>query len=389
MNLNITSVDSENKKYLTVCSVIVALMPIIRLYKSPFSTIGIGVLLMLVLAPYILLKLKFDISNIKLSIPIIMYTIFSLFKSDMNLTVIITSLVLVLYVMASNNKLFNFHLIRRVIEIVSIISAIVVILQTAFFYIFHIDIITVNFNYILSDLEFYSLRIGNYYNGLYRPAAFFLEPAHFSSFVSIGLLSIILNNEDKNRIIKAVLISVGLILTTSGLGIGLFVMLWGVYFLNMGKASNGSNVFIKRYLIIILFVLVIFLLLQFSFFSVSIQRIFGTVGGYNAVLGRLFWWNTYFNSLNGGNLLFGLGINALPNAYFTGFMQLLYAKGIIGCILFYWSVLIGLKFPNDFSRYTSIILVLLSFSTAAISFSSLVFYLPLIYLGSDLNKRNN
>lgn len=85
----------------------------------------------------------------------------------------------------------------------------------------------------------------------------------------------------------------------------------------------------------------ILLLSKIPFFNMVVGRISGrNDSGYNAIEGRLFWWDTYFGNGAWKQMIFGFGTQSLPDKYFTGLMELLYSYGIVGVCLFSFSVVV-------------------------------------------------
>lgn len=109
--------------------------------------------------------------------------------------------------------------------------------------------------------------------------------------------------------------------------------IWGVWALSRQKTKKN---FIRSLpVILIALFLVFFLLDNISFTHNIINRFTSTSGDdYNAINGRLFWWDTYFGDFNISDFLTGFGLDNLPDGvYFTGFMKLLYCYGLIGTTL--------------------------------------------------------
>lgn len=175
--------------------------------------------------------------------------------------------------------------------------------------------------------------------GLFRPSAFFLEPSHYSQYCILGLASLF-GTEEKIITKKKILVSLGIVLTTSGIGMAAVALIWFAYLYLYNKDFNK-----KKMGTIILFTIVAILgffimYSRSSGFKASIDRVIAPGDGYNAVAGRL-GTSWLVKSLHGEKLVWGLGFDNVPTYgssheryYVTGIIQLILCQGIVGTIIF-------------------------------------------------------
>ncbi len=226
---------------------------------------------------------------------------------------------------------------------VAIIMSICVVLQYVLYYIFKFDFnndrgFLLPMRSLVLDSQHYldvSLMV---YNGLFRPSALFLEPAHFAQYCSIGLACLLLE-EEKRVNGKTILVSAGIIMTTSGIGVLTVIFLWlYIYLINMDTVSQKKMVETVGG---ILFVLVVFVILIFSsdFFIQTMNRLLPSQGG-TAIKGRI-WSIKYVMDLTGLDRVWGMGYKNIPMNYSTGYqiymtaiVEMLYCQGIVGTLLF-------------------------------------------------------
>lgn len=69
--------------------------------------------------------------------------------------------------------------------------------------------------------------------GMYRPCAFFLEPAQYSQYCTIGLGSCLFTHRPKTK--NALFISLGIFASTSGMGFVSVFAIWGAWALSRQK----------------------------------------------------------------------------------------------------------------------------------------------------------
>lgn len=126
-----------------------------------------------------------------------------------------------------------------------------------------------------------------------------------------------------------------------------------------------------------------------SYFHVVFSRIIGNSGtDYNAIDGRLFWWDTYFGDKAFTDFLWGYGEENLPDEYFTGFMKQIYAYGITGFVLFVLYVLVFILKSKKFPNLSMCIYFGLLFVSNHTGFISMIFYLGVL-LALYLEQLNN
>lgn len=319
-----------------VYSVIIALLPVIMIYNVPIVNKGLSTILLGVLLPYALYCIiKPPFAKLWILIPFIIFMIYIIFRSRGDFTNIFLMSVVCIHALGAANNSINISLLRKTIEIVAMIASALVIIQTILYYVFGAEIEFIIKPLVLQDMQYYFYKESG---TLYRPCAFFMEPSHFVQFSAVALISILFPEKqgEKIKLVKAAFIVLGSMLTTSGMGIMmcLGILLW--YFLNCALNNLRKNFAVGMTVLLggIIFLAVIFVfLMQFDFFNLAIQRIFGEVDGYNAIWGRTLFWDSTIGQMSSADRIMGYGSVSLPDNYMTGLMELIYCYGYIGCIL--------------------------------------------------------
>ena len=215
--------------------------------------------------------------------------------------------------------------INRTIVFISLLNTMLVIIQVILHYSIGFDLSIVNESLLHTGIQAGHLGGGT----LFRPSGFFLEPSHFAQYASMSLISLLLIDVDNSKITKALFITAGCLLTTSGIGIFLVMIIWGWYGLLVKKIN-----FFRIIKFTLLATGIIIILLQFSFIDLAIERVFGEVDGYNAIDGRLWAWGPAIGPMDGNILVFGYGTSTFFDGYLTGLMQIIVQFGIVGIVLF-------------------------------------------------------
>lgn len=189
----------------------------------------------------------------------------------------------------------------------------------------------------------------------------------------------------------AILLTVGLFLTTSGMGIGVSCFAWVLYLgFNSGKLNNIKlkNVFRIKNLIMLITFCVVFIVLCFTvpFFRDSIVRIFvGESGGSNAIEGRTAQGFNLIANLTGMKLLIGVTSTTAGIQFnMAGFVATLYKFGIIGTFLsyaFYVKNAICQKVPY---KWIAAVIVFVSFFSAHThGIFYMLYYVIILMMGYD------
>lgn len=365
------------------------MIPVLMMYKFPFTEMSCVTVFVLLFSPIFLLKVIEGIcrhNNIYRTLPLFLYCVWAISKCVGRPIDLILFVVIYIYITAIVvSNVFDVNKARKIIENISIIASIVVMVQYVLYYTVGLSSPVVFVHAWL--IEYMQNKIDSTtMAGLFRPSAFFAEPAHFAEYTIIGLVSVLfLSTESKLNTTKAVVITLGIFMTTSGIGIALSLVSWVLWIL---KNFQKRRTLIFRILAsLTVGSLAYFVLMQFNFFSKAIQRVFGEVDGYNAISGRLFWWETYFSGLSMHDWIWGLGYSALPANYFTGFMETVYATGIIGFILLAMTLMNCMLHTKGFSSCLSLMYLGLLFVANITSFILMIFWLSFIYSGYTCKQK--
>ena len=217
-----------------------------------------------------------------------------------------------------------------------------------------------------------STKIG----GFYRPSGFFLEPSHvfLYFFPSIAFL-LFMPKMNMRRIISAMFLTLGVVLSTSGMGIAVAAGLWAIYILLYSAKGNRenkpqfSNLFTKRTLIMIGIFLCALVVAYFTIDVVrnTVNRIFVNDSGSTAIAGRVRRTLNHMKKMSARDLIIGYSKDVAVSEFdfnTAGFFATLFKQGIIGVILSYWFYLRGLRNLHSANFWYTLVIVFISFFTA-------------------------
>lgn len=386
------SLSISNKQKGRGYSFFLAILPIIMAYRFPFIGMGASTILIAIglIPATLIIAGRWRYIQYPLVFLLGLFLIYVATKSSGSN--VLLPLAILIHITAISTGAVNVSYLRKYIEGISLLAAACVIMQQFIHLITGFHVPLMNSNWLIDNLQEYSANIatGRSNEMMYRPCAFFLEPSHFSQYVIYGLGSCLYYKIPSFK--KAILISLGLFATTSGMGFVLTFFIWGWWFLFLKYPQKKRSVSKILGLSVIAY-LFYRVLNMIPFFSSIINRFTNDGDGdYNAIDGRLIYWTTLFGDKGVGDLVFGFGEEAMEDVYYTGFMKVLYAYGIIGTTLFYVTLLYLLYKVNTFARLYMIIYIALLFFANLTGFISIIFNIGLIivfsYISNDTDLQN-
>ena len=362
-----------------VCIFLMAICPILQHYIGFFVNAAVSVFLLIF--PYVVYKfvMKRDIriDRLKIVLPLIATFLFEVVDHGTSITEAGQAAVFIVYAAAIAVGCFNTKLFIRIMIYISLAASCVIIVQYFCFYIlkFHLQVVPTSLLLERSEqwvglAQTGMISVTGRPTSFYRPSAFFLEPSHMFTYMFPALCVLLLNPRyGKIERRYAMLITLGMVLCTSGMGI---MAAFGVWMLHLGKSGNINNRFSLRTffqpraipILIVIGAALIVLIRFVPFLNSSIVRIFASSSTVrNAILGRVGGGASVFKRLTGIRLLIGVSdhfANEL-SGYMTSFYTSMYKYGIIGTAIAYLFYLqAALRLKNEYF-WISIICIVLSF----------------------------
>lgn len=241
-----------------------------------------------------------------------------------------------------SSKWFNYNQAKSQIKVLGILATVTILAQYVLYYVFH---------YVLKGfLPFLLVYHDNYmtndyvslYGKMFRPTGYLLEPAHMSRYMIISLVFFLFDKSNQMKktsqsLINAVVVMIGIGLTTSGIGIIISAVVWGLW-VAVWISSNRNKVSLNK-IAIMVFLLILFVILsqtdvaQSVFYRVNNTDLtnVNTAGG-----ARFRGYLQYFN-LQFIYKIIGMGYGTTPNTalvtWFSGASYVLYGIGFIGFLV--------------------------------------------------------
>lgn len=345
-------VDARKKPMDTVAAVLLALVPILQHYIGIVDNAATTVLVLLL--PYLVLRaattaipLKLD----KLSLVLVLgvFFLFKLFAHGTSFKEIAQVVLMLSFLFFVSQGVIDTKQLTNAVILIAAMAGAFLLVQYVCYYIFGFHVQLVPTRALLAEAQPWVLgaqtgkvAITGKVSSFYRPSAFFLEPSHLFMYAFPALcLSVFSKKKGIRHWINRLLVSAGMVLCTSGMGIATMVCVWCAYFmLNNHKDGTVSlrNIVRKRNLILmgifaggfVLLVLVV------PFLRESVVRIFNNPGGSTAIDGRTERAIMALREMSAVQWIAGTSDNtaALP-FNMPGFMAIAYKYGVIGIVLSY------------------------------------------------------
>lgn len=382
--------DNISKLY----TITLVLLPAINVYRSPIPSVELGTFIILFCTVFFFCnEMRFNkpglgalwlylllvffictaISSIIVGYNSIEYR--GVFFRYMKIVII----VLALFTIGNNH--FDAKLGIKTLKIFSLSCVAYIIIQYIAYYILGIRLIGVVSS--LASAEGYAEYVSNsVHQLLYRPCAFFFEPAHFASYSFVYLCWLLTHGEEKHCNLQITFIIIGLLLSTSGTAYAILPVL--IIISLMFKAKNGTLAFYNawKYGVVIVAVgILIVLFFNSEIGSSSLGRLFnddGSLGG--AATGRL-QSGAYklFKELPTVLQFIGCGFGYRPSdVYFPSIYAILYGDGYLGLGLFVILLVIYFVKAREFGKMLCITYAILFIGTGVFNFASIGLYFCLI-----------
>lgn len=387
-----------------IAAALLALTPILQHYQGLVYNAALTLLVLLV--PYLLLRTvtrlgEYRSSNLGVVAVTVVYLIYRVVDHGTSMVELGQSGVLAIYMMAMAFGCVNVKSFCKVGLLISVLTSCLLLLQYIFFYLFRIHLQMVPTDLLLPSAEQWILGAQTGLAGVtgkmsdfYRPSAFFLEPSHVYIYLFPHLLLQLFGGKGKRSLLTAALITMGLVLSTSGMGIAFAVGSWGLYFIFHNEKDGTfsfKNVVRKKNLIMLGFLLVAFALAFFFVPTVkrTVTRIFVTKTGVNAIGGRIDKALSGLKNMTFLQWIIGVEDTTHGISYnMPGIMAALYRHGLIGMTMsadIYAKSVYRLKLP--FAMTGAVILVTSLFSAHTHSTVGMLYFVLILMYGFQTQQR--
>ena len=324
-----------------------------------------GDLFVILLLPFVIIsyfknKKALDKTYKKLVVSIILFISFSIITSLLSIIIfngaeidiikrlIVTIFYVILSIICIKQGIIDRKLFIKVYCYAAIIASFAILLQYFFHYVLHKNLYLLIGQLKLSPSNLQSFAdYKNKYDLMYlynfRPTSFFLEPAHFAAYASPSIYILLNKNKKIKNILFAIIVSLSVILSTSGIGIVATMIIWAYYLL-----KNNENQKLKV-ITILVFGIFIAVFVNNSIFDKSAERIRDiNKDSESSINYRLLKGYKMYPKMQLYEQIFGIGLGGYEsyvralgdeteldsNEYMNSVSYILVSTGLIGFIIF-------------------------------------------------------
>lgn len=379
-------------------SIFLSLLPIISIYSSGIPGLNAGDVFLII---FLLISFRYKNDKKKkidyiflccyciyiLTIPLII----SIVNMKTLNEVIIRTFRFCFYVFSilrTSQLFFDYKIFRTYVIKVCIIASFFLIVQQIAYNIFNIYIKgyipSMNlYTAMYSSESYHQLILEN----MYRPSAFFLEPAHCARYCIIGLIFLLDDVKNRRNLLKILLICLGIVLTTSGQGIMLLVVYSVFFLLEYSKKITKNQLCFMIVIICLFFAIFIILNLKTGIISNNLSRVFNSNttnasllgGAIGERIGNLFYYIDNFNILS----IFGNGFGNVmyKDAWMSGITYSLYGAGLVGTVFILLIIGYTVLKKNRISKYCAIIFFMLFITDDLFNtFNIILYFSSMLYI---------
>lgn len=381
-----------------ISAFLIAVSPILQHYKGLYENAGFTVLIVAIL--FLLLRFFKNGGRIQVKaeiVPLILFEFYTFLMRNWSISrLLYVGFFVILFLLISDGYV-NFSYIFRYALGICLIAVILLYAQYIAHYLLGYNLNLRPLNLLVSqDVIWVRHANSGGTSSLFRRAAFFLEPSHMFLYMFPVLAILLLSpGVNQKRIRISIILTSGLILSTSGFGIVASVLLWVVYFAFSRPEQNNKNpdspTVKKTFPIslilapILIILLVVILYFTIPFVQQSINRLLDST----AFDGRTRLARNYVNNISGIDVLIGrAGLTSEIDFNLPGFYATYVKWGIIGLILTYWYYVQGLfKLKNAYFWITLIICVISFFTAHTHGTFYMMYYVVYLSMGYAISQK--
>ena len=297
-------------------------------------------------------------------------------------------IVLIVDLAISPGIMMDFTVYKKTVSFVAIICTVLIFLQYVVYYgigsywnpiptaIYRKDVILAYSNFLSSGLE------GN----LLRPSAIFLEPSHFAEYSIIAL--VIQLFFDKDGLKKSVIITIGILLSTSGLGIIAATIAWGIKIFG-DKKETPKKIATSLFGIVAIIVVIYFIMESIGVASLLLSK-FRINSDNSGFISRYRYVEVAFRNWSAKEYLIGVGFDSSSDYWLPGFFSIVRQIGIVGLFALLVILVSIFKISDKMGKCLVIVYAWLLMVAEVSTMTYMVFYLSpacFIYLSSFHRNR--
>jgi len=400
---------------------IIVLLPVLNIYSSPISGVGVGDIAIACCVPYLAyIFIKNKVVLNKCCYALFLFYLYCILTTFINVGIngydlkdaatrlLVLSFYVVTILLITSTCSFNIEEGFKLYSIMAVVIALIVLAQTIAFKFFNKNLyfLIPGLSYNQSSLATYDLYVAQYdamYLYSFRPTAIFLEPSHIALYLLLPLYYL-LNRQiiSHKQWVIIVIISIGVVLSSSGTGYLVLLIAWGLFIIKVLINNKNAGTSLT---IIGLTIVAIIVISATPYFETILFRLrdFGS-GSESSINVRLLKGFSLFGRLPIMQQLFGMGcgtynsfVQLLHKAgetiesyeYMSSISYILCSTGIFGAILYAKFCANVIKYKTYLQSGGLLLLLLGMYFTGSILFSCYDFIYYILLLTPLMIDRNH
>ena len=360
-------------------SIFIAILPLCMYYKFPFLEYGLGTVFSVVFVPYLVLSIinrKKDVKA-KKNLWIILYFLYVIYRSSSDTATMLLMAIAFLHIIAARSSI-DYDVCMNTVKKVSVIASCILLVQRM------LSILGIHVSFFAASIALQEFtEVSSILQGqeLTRMSGLFAEPAHFAEYALVGLILIMMKDGkmdgDKIDFKSAIIITLAILASTSGIGLLGTIAIWVYYILFHSRRMRRYPMLLRIMFLAAVGMVGLAGVYMVPTLRLAFNRIFGSVDGYNAVLGRSVYIDTYLDQLHDSLWYWGMGPVAVES-FLIGVVKIIYQYGLVGLGLLF----LGLfrYFVDGRQEVKVICLLYCGFLIASgmVGFLNYIFYISII-----------
>ena len=283
-----------------ICGFLLAAAPLLQHYKGIY--VNAGILVLVLCLPWIGIRLLLRFRELEWKrlipvLPLILFLIYRVADHGTTFMEIAHCGVLCAYFAAIALGGINLRYVFTSAYLIAMASVFCIVIQSICYYLFGFHLQLVATDFLLEESSQWValaqtgvVGVNGKISAFYRPSGFFLEPSHMFLYLTPNLMMLLLSRQmNLFKRLSAAALSLGLILSTSGMGIAVVA---GTWLLQLGFGRGKENLlrfrhlFCKQNILRCILFVVVFVVLAVSLPSIrySVMRIFMGNQAVNAII---------------------------------------------------------------------------------------------------------
>ena len=281
----------------------------------------------------------------------------------------------ILSVAVLSSALFNVDKAMKWIEVIGYVFTGYLFLQYISYFVFGY---TLRGNFGILNLyisEYESVDYALVYSShFFRPTSLLLEPAHYARYMLLALAVSLYNPRHTKFMMTAVVFTIGIIASTSSIGLLLVILIWFYYLFGSKKKVQKKRLGKIALTTVVLMPVIYLILVRTNTITNVIDRLL-YFGEYSIYISRL---SGYLNFFSEGiwRILFGYGFGYYSGLWQSGLVIVLYGTGVIGASV----LIVNLISLYRHSRSALVRTVLLTYGGLLLGDDTLLSVITILYL---------